>query len=163
MNIRIQFFVFLLLVTVSMLIAMPVLAQLVEPDVPTSVDVEGAAALLIATLVTIIGRYIHSPVTMFLVSLTKRLSFLRGVSAQTQTVWVAGILWVITAIAQYVGFGEQWGNFMIVFAQIAPPVAGFVSTLIRAPMLYDQAEAVSAPIVGHARTPREGIAAVSWG
>lgn len=124
----------------------------VEP-VPNWFDIEYVAKIVIGAVgAVVLGAFGTSPITTFVVSLTKRLPFLKGVSAPTQVFLVSAVPWTLTVVFGVVGFGAQWAGILDAVADIAPGILGLITTLIGAPALHEAAAKRGVAVIGYKRS-----------
>lgn len=143
----------LLMVVVLLIAALPAFAQSTTGGAPTGgldlMQVLQTVGVIIAT--AIMGLFGTSPVTTFFVGLLKKIPQLGGISAPNLTLAVAGVLWLILSAARYFGYEIQFDNVLALLTTVLPPLAGFLGSLVGAPLVYEIAHANNVPILGYAR------------
>lgn len=148
-------FVFALLVVALLVPTVAVLAQDGEPvPAPTvPITLEEAAALLLSAITAIVVAGLGSaPITVFLVSIAKRLPFLEGISAQTIQLFVGGVLTALLWLARYFGVEVQFNSLVDLIVQAGPVVIAFLGTLGFSSAYYHRLRAANAPLVGYSRS-----------
>ena len=90
-------------------------------------------------------------VIAFTVGLLKHVRVLTGVPAKNFNLAVAVSLWLIVGISTYLVYGIRIDNLFAFIAQVGPMFAGFVASLIGAPVIHEVAEKKDIPVIGYNR------------
>ena len=146
----------LVLVVVSLCMVAPVFAQDVPVEPLPVVSIEEAGALLAAFLTTVIGSAVlNAPITMFLVSIVKRLDKEQRVSSEGWALITGGTLTVLVWLARYFGFEIALNNAFQLVVVAGPLIISLMTTLFGAGILYQGAKVVHAPIIGYERPAKK--------
>lgn len=121
-------------------------------DVVPVIPVEDAGALLLAAIASIIGgAVLNAPITVFVVSIAKRLDKNQTISGGTWQIVVGGVVTVIIWVARRYGFEGQANeafNFIVI---AGPALLNLLSTFVSSSALYKTAAKTDTPLVGYQR------------
>lgn len=145
-----------------LLLVMPAFAQDETPTAPAEpipgtdivpvIPVEDAGALLLAAIASIIGgAVLNAPITVFVVSIAKRVDKNQVVSGGTWQIIVGGVVTVVIWIARRYGFEGQTNeafNFVVI---AGPALLNLLATFTGASALYKTATKVETPLIGYQR------------
>lgn len=90
-------------------------------------------------------------VIAFTVGLLKHVKVLSGVPAKNFNLAVAVSLWVVIGVSTYLVYGIRSDNLFTIIAQVGPMFAGFIASLIGAPVIHEVAEKKDIPVIGYNR------------
>lgn len=148
------------------LIISPVMAQDATPtaepppvvtpapdELPPIAPVEDAANALLTTIVQIIAAsgLISAPITVFLVSVLKRIDSGGLIPSNYYAVVIAGILMVVLWLARWLGVETQVSGLFNLVGVAGPMILNFILTLLGASAFYNVAKSQNTPILSYQR------------
>lgn len=144
----------LMILLMLSILAGPALAQEQPEEVLPIPSVDTAARLLLATLLSIFGAMMDSPLTTFLVSLLKRVPFLTFISAKGLQFAVAAIIGVVYWILTAIGLGDQMNTALKFILAILPALNGLFTRQIASSLWYHASLAANVGVVSYKRPDR---------
>lgn len=116
------------------------------------ISIDKAAELLLNALMAIaVGGLAGAPITLFLVSVSKRIPFLAVVPAATLQFVIGLLLTVAMWIAQAAGVQVQFQSFMDFITTVGPALLALLTTLSGSAVLYQAAKTSKAGWLGYQR------------
>lgn len=140
-----------LLVVLFLVAALPLFAQTsADPVVLPPLDLAGFIAQLLVVLTTLLGAWIGSPFTMYVVAFLKR--FITGVPAEWLAVGTSLVLMIVIAVGAKLGVEAQVRQGISILTGFIAVLAGSGINLVQSAKRYNEALAQNAPLVGFQRT-----------
>lgn len=146
-----RIFVILLL---ALCFTAPALAQETPdlPDLPI-IPVEDAAALLLATLMTILIGVVDSPIVVGIVAMLKRIPVLEPVPAKWLQFFVAAFVAAAWWVSSALGYGPQFKSVWAFLWSFIPVIAGLFVRQVAASAVYHTAQRFDVGLFSYKRQP----------